>query len=313
MESDKLEPLISIIIPVYNVEKYVEKCIISVINQTYKNLEIIIVNDGTKDSSGEICERLAKIDNRITYIVQENKGLSGARNTALDKASGEYYFLVDSDDYLVEDAIEQLYKEAIRNNADIVCSSAEMFFADGRDSEYPLGMEYLVLNKSEALYHCMFNNTVSGVPWGKLYKAKLFDNLRYPEGRRCEDEYRTYQLVERADKVICTGKPYYMHLQNFSGLVQGGEVEKYMDYFDAWWERYNFLKSKGYIDYANKMIDMIVRTAYEKKMVIRKSTNAGEICKILQNVKAEIIKIKSFFYLSKIKMIIKIDIINKYL
>ncbi|SDI87457.1 Glycosyltransferase involved in cell wall bisynthesis [Pseudobutyrivibrio sp. 49] len=173
---------ISIIVPVYNVEKYLERCVKSLINQTYSNLEIILVDDGSTDNSGKLCDELSQLDSRIKVVHQQNRRLSGARNTGLDMAAGDYIFFVDSDDYLATDAIEKMYAHATSCKADVVaCGITQVF---DTNPEVPFtNSKAGSWSGREAVMEMMSNNNICTTAWNKLYKAKLWENIRFPEGR----------------------------------------------------------------------------------------------------------------------------------
>jgi len=188
-------PLISIIIPIYKVEDYIRCCIDSILSQTYKNLEIILVDDGSPDNCGSVCEEYSLKDKRIKVIYKKNGGLSSARNAGLDIASGEYIGFVDSDDWIENDMYESLYNAIIFHKADIsVCGR---YIASGNkittisDSE-----KAEVFTRCEALSELVLDeySGMKNFAWDKLYKKELFDNVRYPEGKCYEDIFTTYKL-----------------------------------------------------------------------------------------------------------------------
>ena len=207
------DDLITVIIPVYKVEKYINKCIKSVLNQTYKNLEIIIVDDGSPDNCGKICDEYGKKDNRIRVIHQENAGLSEARNAGLKIAKGEYIYLVDSDDFIDEPAIEYLYELAIDNNADIAIGNRTIFY-EGQDlkTKNQEKEKLLIYNNEQALEAMLYNTEFTNNACNKLYKTSLFNNIKYPKGRLCEDLGTTYKLLLKANKIVLGNKSYYNYL-----------------------------------------------------------------------------------------------------
>lgn len=184
MEKD----LISVIVPVYNVEKYLEKCVQSIINQTYENLEIILVDDGATDNSGKICDEFAKKDSRIKVIHKENGGLSDARNFGLDIATGKYISFIDSDDFVNKRLFEILHKEIIKNDYDIAfCDYFKFFENDNVDEEISNSYKILEHTKYSILnlyYDIGHKHEKAVVAWGKLYKSKFFKDIRYPKGKR---------------------------------------------------------------------------------------------------------------------------------
>ena len=187
---------ISVVVPIYNVEKYLEKCIKSILNQTYNNLEIILVNDGSTDNCLNICKKFEKIDKRIFVINKENGGLSEARNYGIDKATGKYITFVDSDDYIDEDYLEFLYKNLIINNCDISICNPRIVYEDGGKSRtlykycFP---QNIVLEGEKALEMMLYQKKFDNSAWGKLYKINLFDEIRYPVGKLYEDIATTYK------------------------------------------------------------------------------------------------------------------------
>lgn len=304
--------LISVVIPVYNTEQYVGRCIESVINQTYKNLEILLIDDGSTDGSNDICKDFSTEDDRIRLLVQGNQGLSGARNTGIAHARGKYIFLLDSDDYLEINALDILLDEMIATDSDIACCAARLVFEDGASEPYTREERFL-LNKEEALFHCMFCDTVGSIAWGKLYKANLFDNIKYPYGRRSEDEFVTYQLVEKAERVVYTGMYLYNYFQRKSGLVQSGETEKHLDFFDAWLERKVFLRKRGYDELADRTGELIVREAYRRIFQIQDEKRLKILHKAVSLVQAEVWQFGKLSMSVRLKMQVKILIMTVYM
>ncbi len=202
-------PLISVIVPVYNVEQYIERCVDSILCQTYSNLEIILVDDGSLDKCGEICDRYAKQDSRIRVIHKINGGLSDARNVALDMVTGEYIGFVDSDDWITPDMFEYLYNGIVNGKADIsVCN-----YISAWKYKYILLHGYykdIVYTSQEALKE-LFSEHLENFAWNKLFKRELWMDVRYPKGKNFEDILTTYKLFERANRiaVLREGKYFY--------------------------------------------------------------------------------------------------------
>ena len=176
---------ISVIVPVYNVEKFIKRCLDSIINQTTKDLEIILVNDGSTDNSGKICDEYAKLDNRITVIHKENGGISSARNIGLDVATGEWIAFVDSDDYIEKDMYEVLYKTAIEKNVDI-CACFFKYLTVDNKILFNLTQEQLDMNGKynskeflELIYKDEYMNGICVATWNKIYKKNIFTRYRY--------------------------------------------------------------------------------------------------------------------------------------
>lgn len=199
---------ITIIIPVYNVEKYIDKCLNSVINQTYKNLQIIIVNDGSKDNSEDICKKYQKKDKRIICLTQKNHGVSNARNVGLNYANGKYIIFIDSDDWLEPDMIEVLYFNSIKNEADISICDYYMNYENKEIAHNKLAKKIILQDKSKILEELFDINTFGGYLWNKLIKRECiyYSNNKYTkfneEVKIQEDILFLTDIVQKANKVI---------------------------------------------------------------------------------------------------------------
>lgn len=207
------KPLITIIIPIYKVEEYLEKCVDSVINQSYSNLEIFLVDDGSPDKCGEICESYAKADSRIKVIHKKNGGLSDARNVAIDVASGEYITFVDSDDYVSDDYVSTLYELIKKNDCKISVSGYIRFEQDDvLKTCNKVTKEYL-FSPEEAVKVMFYQRKFDTTAWAKLYHRSLFsDGVRYPVGLLYEDLATTYKLFQKSDKIAFAFKKTYFYL-----------------------------------------------------------------------------------------------------
>lgn len=205
--------LISIIVPVYNVEKYIEQCLESLINQSYRNLEILLIDDGSTDKSGEICDNYSEKDNRIRVIHKTNGGLSDARNTGLDIARGAYIGFVDSDDYIALEMYEQLYKLCEKYNADL--AAARFIEFDGtRLDNLDFTNDIVVLKNNEMLgLHIKGygDYEVSFSVWDRLYRKDIIGKIRFPKGRCYEDIMFTTQIFARAKLCVYFDKPLYYY------------------------------------------------------------------------------------------------------
>lgn len=230
---------ISIIVPVYNSEKYIEKCIKSIINQTYKNLEIIVINDGSTDKTLDILNNIN--DSRVAIYSQKNKGVSNARNFGLEKCKTKYCMFVDSDDYLEINAIDILYDSMIKNDCDIVMGSIE--------NEYT---EAITLTENK--YDYLFNNKIKYfmVCWNKLMKKELFNSLKYPNLKVAEDDYLIHHLLKKTKKMIIIPNKTYNHIDNSKGLSKLG-LKYYKDAIYALKDRYLFFKYTEYENIAYKL------------------------------------------------------------
>lgn len=224
-------PLISVIIPVYKVEKYLKRCIDSVRNQKYKNLEIILVDDGSPDNCGLICDEYSKQDNRIVVIHKVNGGLSDARNVALDIMRGELVTCIDGDDFVSEYYVENLYSAIKETNCDIASSWFVNYF---EGDSIPVSREVRrseikSLSRIEAYKRMLYQDGFEISAWGKLYKSSLFENVRYPLGKIYEDIPTTYKLMEKSNKIAIIPQMDYYYLQRENSIAQSGFNPKKME------------------------------------------------------------------------------------
>lgn len=237
---DKLhDDLVSIIVPVFNVKNYVSRCMESILNQTYGNIEVIIVNDGSTDGSAEICSRLKERDNRVSVITQENKGLASARNAALRKIKGNYVMCVDSDDFIAPDMVEKMMYIAKSNHADYVSCGYKMVsdedagqYIKRANAEIP---EYQSVTKEKSLSKLFVPQSRYCSAWGKLYGRHLWEHgLCYPENNRFgEDMYIAHILIDRAHKIVHTDQNYYYYNQSGTSLVRSEFNERKLNILEA--------------------------------------------------------------------------------
>lgn len=221
-------PLITVIVPVYNVEKYLNRCINSIIEQTYCNLEIIIVDDGSTDSCPSMCDTWARRDSRIKVIHQPNKGLSGARNTGLDLAKGEYIGFVDSDDYISKDMYEILLKEIKNNSADISIIGVSKVYNNGEKHFVGPKIGNMVMTASDAFKYINLPGYFDIAAWNKLTKKTLFKNVRFPENEKVSEDYPVaFALIARAKKIVYNSKPCYLYCQHQGTLSSKVSDAKY--------------------------------------------------------------------------------------
>ena len=244
-----MNELISIIVPVYKVEEYLARCVDSILSQSYRQLEIILVDDGSPDASGEICDAYAQRDDRIKVIHKINGGLSDARNAGIAQASGSYLTFLDSDDWIHESYITYLYELLKVNDADIsLCN-----FLKTTKEEVPVepiqGSEAVLSNEAVLERYIDLGDDFHPqlvMACGKLFKAKLFDTIRFPVGRLHEDEFTTYKLFHFAKKSVLSTKPLYYYWQREDSIMGlGFKTKNKMDYLDALAERASFFHDKG--------------------------------------------------------------------
>lgn len=212
---------ITVVIPVYNVESYLRRCIDSIVCQTIKNIDIILVDDGSTDNSGKICDEYREIDNRIKVVHQKNQGLSAARNVGIKMAKTKYICFIDSDDYVEKDMLEYLYEGTLQSGADIVCCGFTNIYENGEIEKITIPDNDVLFSKEEALDIHLFSGYIEVVAWNKLYKLELFNNITYPEGKLYEDMLTTYKLIDKSNCVLLRpdSKYYYCKRNNSIGGV----------------------------------------------------------------------------------------------
>jgi glycosyltransferase involved in cell wall biosynthesis len=220
------EYLISVIVPVYQVEQYLDECVQSILQQTYRNLELILVDDGSPDGCGRMCDEYQRQDDRVRVLHKENGGLSDARNAGIDMAQGDYLTFVDSDDYVRNDYLSLLLTSVRENGADIV---------QGKFTQIPeeLGKQPdgtpVVFTGEEAFRQLLLMKKVDVMAQNKLYKRSLFRTIRYPYGYINEDNRTTYKLLFGAGKVVCIPDVIYFYRINMQGIMQSPFSEKRLE------------------------------------------------------------------------------------
>lgn len=221
-----MNELVSIIVPIYNVETYLSKCIDSLINQTYENLEIILVNDGSTDRSGDIASNYAKKDARIRYVEQENQGLGGARNTGISQAQGQYILFVDSDDYIKEKMVESMVNTMEINALDILVCEFERV----NENNETLEKSHLPF-LSDKIYDPRINKEIlltDPAAWNKMFKKELFDktDIRFPSRVWYEDLRTTPKLIANAKRVGFIHEPFYLYLQRQGSIMNSATLSR---------------------------------------------------------------------------------------
>lgn len=238
--------LISVIIPVYNVEDYLDRCIKSVISQTYASIEIILVDDGSTDLSGEKCDFYGRLDERIRIIHKQNGGLSSARNAGIEIANGEYLSFIDSDDYVNEKMIESMYRAIRDNNVKVAICNYLKQTTYIEDSEEISDIDWIMEDSKRSIEKLMSDGSSFYTPiWNKLYHYSCFDGLRFPEGRNAEDVATIYKIYYVCDGVVYTTTALYYY-----GIRENNLSNKNCFQFDdsllAIRERSAFFKNKDY-------------------------------------------------------------------
>lgn len=274
-------PTVSVIVPVYKVEKYLQKCIDSICMQSYPDLEIILVDDGSPDYCGNICDKNAEKDGRIQVLHKENGGLSSARNAGLDISVGEYIAFVDADDILHSEFVKVLVGLCEENGCDIAQCD---FLTIAEDSiMLPLNPQSsLTIQTGKQAVHNLCtgkDDTKYSIAWNKVYKRELFNEIRYPLGRIHEDEFTSYRILWKANKVAVTNQYLYYYLQRPESITGSKYSLKRLDVLDAFRERIDFLKENKLeeesIATIHQFVDLLERTRASLKMNV---DNSEDIC-----------------------------------
>ena len=238
-----MQPLISVIVPVYKVEPYLDQCVNSIVNQTYTNLEIILVDDGSPDNCPQMCDDWAKKDSRIKVIHKENGGLSDARNAGLAIASGEYIGFVDSDDWISEDMYHLLYDNMLDNDSDISACGVEMFYENSTPSKALTISATACLNTNQALLASINEDYIKHPVVYKLYKHDTIKGIEFPFKKCHEDVFWTYQALGKASKVYIFPKICYYYRQRSDGIMGSSYSLKRLDSLEAKLDRCNYFLS----------------------------------------------------------------------
>lgn len=238
--------VVTVVVPVYNVEHYLRECLESIINQTYQDLQIILVDDGSTDSSNIICDEYALRDKRVQVIHKDNRGLSDARNKGIDLANGEYITFIDSDDVIEQDMIEYLVQLISKYKADISVCQARYISDDGILLKKPCGeiKEKKVINVLNCIHEFLYSQEIGTVAWRKLYKRSLFQEIRYPVGRYHEDVFTTYKLVAISDSIAIGSEVKYLYRIRPSSIMQSSFSPKHLDLVAGKREMSRFIENK---------------------------------------------------------------------
>lgn len=248
--------LISVIVPIYNVEKYLEKCVNSILNQTYTNLEIILVDDGSPDKCPSICDNLAITDDRIKVIHQQNGGLSKARNVGIDVAKGVYLVFVDSDDTVEDELIEKLYKCLKKYDCKMAACGRKYVFEDGKAiCKVPKGID-TVYEFEDAIKEMNTFRLFDMSATSKIFAKELFSTINFPEGKLSEDYFVMYKLIDLAHKVGYISDPLYNYFQRTNSISRNKKInhdfieaaQNQMDYLD---DKYPDLKQVSHTAFAS--------------------------------------------------------------
>ena len=295
---------VSIIVPVYQVEKYLRQCIDSILAQTFTDFELILVDDGSKDRSGTICDEYAGIDGRVRVIHKENGGLSDARNTGLERAVGKYFMFVDSDDYIASTMVEHLYNSIQSERADIAICNFCHVFDKKEKKDFSTDIKAEVLRGKEIFYYRKNDRSYGfwTVAWNKLYKRETFRNIRFRFGKYHEDEFWANDIYQMDIRVVTIPECLYYYRQRDNSIMGKESIARNLDILEALRERILiYLEKQEYTDQAYRVLiysleyldkcRRFITNGYEKKLFIQAEKQTKDI--IQQLKKRKLSKIKS--------------------
>ena len=291
-------PVISVIVPVYKVEKYIHRCVDSILAQTFESFELILVDDGSPDNCPMICDEYAAKDSRIVVIHQGNGGLSAARNAGIDwvfdNSDSEWLSFVDSDDWIHPEYLQRLLDAAVENNVSVsICGYVE---TKGQEEEIIYGNLIPMIWNTEEFY--IKHNLNATFAWGKLYKKDCFQTIRYPIGKLFEDKFTTYKILFAFDSVAVIAAPLYAYFSNNEGITKSGMTRFRIDSFAALEEQIEFLHEMGYNHAERAQICELILKLHYKLEWFAKNPNANK--DFLHTIKTMRRKVY-FQYMSRLK------------
>lgn len=279
--------LISVIVPVYKVEKYLDRCVASIANQTYQNLEIILVDDGSPDNCPAMCDGWAAKDSRVKVIHKENGGLSDARNAGMDVAAGAYIAFVDSDDWIHSDYIRQLYWAAASHDADIAACDFRTVYEEMPDNGLPEAPSIQPCTPEQAIESMTNNSNFRAVAWNKLYRREVLGKDRYPKGRYHEDEFFTYRILDKARRLVYIDLPLYYYFQR-PGSIMSSISSRHLDALDAYLERLELLRVKYPRLYRKDKVTFCIACVGFYRQALRQKEERGQMCRRIRNCRKQV-------------------------
>lgn len=320
-----MKDLISIIIPVYNTGEKLIKCLESIINNTYKNIEVIIIDDGSNLETAQICERCCEIFENIIVIHRENQGVSSSRNYGIEVSNGKYVMFVDSDDMLESTAIEVLYDLCEKNSADFaIIGYNEIGKKNKKKSQNSDGKTIIWKNK-EVLNEFLIGSKIGWNVWGKLYSKELINNIRFPNNKKiAEDMYFTYNVCKNSSKTVLKSIPLYNYIMHDNSVMKDSNCMKFFDTADLVervWNECKDSKDKslveaGKIFYVKSILwflkfilirdknKQVENEILEVRTKLIETVNTYGTCKLTQRIKIEYIILNKFYYFFKIYSLI---------
>lgn len=285
-------PLIKVIVPVYKTEKYLKRCINSILSQTERRFELILINDGSPDSCAQICEYYAERDSRIHVINQKNQGLSVARNVGLQyKSNCKYITFIDSDDWIHPQYFEMLLQAAENTKCKVVIVGHLKVVREVQITKLT-NMTLSVYSPEE----CYCLTSISTTPiWGKLYKSELFNDLKFPVGKIHEDYYITWKILFKLKEIAVINTPMYYYFKNPEGIMHNSSMQKHMDLFPALEEKIDFFHLKKYFNAENRALTKMFKML--DKYIVYAESDSDEVKKQLILVRKK--------YIQKYKRLLK--------
>lgn len=306
--------LISVIVPVYNVEKYLNKCIESIVNQTYENMEIILVNDGSVDSSNAICQSWREKDPRIILINQNNLGAGQARNAALDIAKGDIVAFVDSDDYIFKTMFEEMLL-LMKDDVDIVECDYITVNNNFGISEANYKVSRKTYTNSEAMKEHLLDANFKQIIWNKLYRKSIISEVRFPTNSKIDDEFFTYKVIGNANKLVHINKVFYAYRQNPNSIMHTIDISSKYQALNAKIKRHEYIKLffPELINLSNYTIDLFCIYLGQLILKQKKSTDNKEMFNTLKRTiksyncsNVRNIKITNYIWIILSKMSLKL-------
>ena len=294
------EKLVSVIMPIYNVGKFLEECLESVIHQTYKNLEIILIDDGSKDNSPEICDKYAKIDKRIKVIHQENKGLSAARNAGLDFFKGEYVYFIDSDDFVDSNAISRCVELIEKDNSDIASFYFHYVDEDSKEIVPFVKKDIKPIWNVDDFWDnisCFGDaelTIAAVVVWNKLFKREIFDNVRFEVGRINEDSFIIPDIIRNVKTISFINEPLYSYRKRSNSIMSRYDIRRMVDSSLSLIKRCDYFNEFNYSHYFAGNYRTVIVDYYEIKKHHKELSDSQKLDYLF--IKR---KIKEFYKLSK--------------
>lgn len=303
-----MQKKVSVIVPVYNVQNYIAECMESLVKQTYQELEIILIDDGSTDESGVICDRFAQQDERIKVIHQKNQGAGAAKNSGLEAATGEYLIFADSDDVLPLDSVQNRVALLEQYDVDVVQGNYTSFQTKVPVSEkISLGDRKIQFLEKDEIIDSYIDNWENALLWNKIYKTEYVKGIRFPVGHCIDDEFFTYQTLFRVQKMLKSDIVVYYYRQRMSSVMNdtSREEKKLLDRFEYIYERYLKVK-ESYPKYQKRYLENLV----DSYLYLSDTDGFGEIHK--KYMKEKIKRLKKEIRQSKIPSNLKVALAKKY-